>query len=75
MVTQPVSPGGDLETVVARARQLAIESGELLPADTPSYRAQVAEDVREFVLSIVRDGTYAAAIAELGRQDPDLANQ
>jgi hypothetical protein len=75
MATEPVSLGGDLATVVARARRQAAEAGELLPADAAAYEAEVEDDVREFLLSILRDGSYAAAVAELTRHDPDLATQ
>jgi hypothetical protein len=73
--TEPVSLGGDLATVVARARRQAAEAGERLPAGAAAYDAEVEDDVREFLLSILRDGSYAAAVAELTRHDPELATQ
>jgi hypothetical protein len=76
MATEPVSLGGeDLSALVARARRKAAEAGELLPDEVHGHQAEVDDDVREFILSILRDGTYAAAVSELARRDPDLATQ
>jgi hypothetical protein len=76
MATEPLEPGGeDLKAFVAQARRRAADAGELLPDEVHAYQAEVDDDVREFILSILRDGTYAAAVAELARLDPDLATQ
>jgi hypothetical protein len=75
MAIEPLGPADDLAEVLACARRRAAESGELLPPDSAPYVADVGEDVREFVLGILRDGSYAAAVAELAGRDPDLATQ
>jgi len=76
MATEPVGLGGDnLSDLVTEARRRAADAGELLPDDARGCQAQVDDDVRDFILSILRDGTYAAAVAELAKSDPDLATQ
>ena len=74
VATDPVGIGDDLEAVVARARREAEESGELA-SEGGGAGVGLDPDVRDFILSILRDGTYAEAVSELARRDPDLATQ
>lgn len=75
MATDPVGIGDDLEAVVARARREAEEAGELASWSGPAVAAGIDPDVRDFILGILRDGTYAEAVSELARRDPDQATQ
>ena len=63
----------DLDALVARIRKEALAAGEIV--ESPSVGPiDLDEDVRAFLVSILEDGSYAEASAEIARRDPDLAN-
>ncbi len=62
------------DVAVARARFQAAATGELRPILTPSSVTPTSEELGDFVDRILKDGTYAQAIASIGNDDPDLAD-
>jgi hypothetical protein len=75
VASDPLDLVEDLTAVVARARSEAAEAGELLPSGVGVPQVDLEEADREFILSILRDGSYAEAVAQVAERDPDLANQ
>ena len=65
-------PAG-LEAAIERARSRATKSGELHPHAAGPAMAAVPDELAEFVSQILSDGTYARAVEQIGREDPDLA--
>lgn len=65
----------DLAEVVARARRIASERGELRPPRVGAFESPLPREAREIVAEWLRDGGYEAAIAEVSREDPDLASE
>ena len=65
----------DLAATVERARQLAAATGELLARDAPPFRSPIPPQVGAAVGELLRDGTYADAVARVAAHDPDLADQ
>ncbi len=61
-----------LEAAVEHARLRAARSGELQPTST-SAETPVPDELSDFVTRVLGDGTYARAIEQIGRDDPDLA--
>jgi len=64
-----ISP--ELRQVVERARQTAEAAGELRPPAVGPIRAEA----REAVIGLLRDGSYAAAVARIAAADPELADR
>jgi hypothetical protein len=63
----------ELAAVVERARQRAAAAGELTPArglPGPAMRPEVGE----VILELLRDGTYAKAVARIVAEDTELAD-
>jgi hypothetical protein len=75
VATDPISRGDDFEAVVARARRAAELAGELRPPVIGPYDSPLNADERQFLLGLVRDGTYARAVAVIAAEDPDLASE
>ena len=73
MAVEPVDTYPELDEAVARARRLAAELGELRPLAPGPYRSPVGREVAEAVMGLLRDGTYAAAVARVVADDPELA--
>lgn len=65
----------DLAATVERARQRAAEFGELRPADGSLLQLQIPPEVGAVIGQLLRDGTYAEAVARVVADDPDLADQ
>ena len=63
----------ELAAVVERARQRAAAAGELTPARGLPIAA-IRPAVGEMILDLIRDGTYAKAIANVVDEDPELAD-
>jgi hypothetical protein len=63
-----------LDEVVARARRRVAETGELERSRPGRYRSPVPPEVANAVLELLRDGTYAAAVASVVADDPDLGD-
>jgi hypothetical protein len=63
----------ELVSAVARARKRAAESGELQPAGRGLEAIPVSAELGELVRRVLSDGTYAQAVEQIGREDPDLA--
>jgi hypothetical protein len=61
--------------VVERARRAAEAAGELRPPAAGPLRSTIPAEAREAIIGLLRDGTYAAAVARIGADDPDLADQ
>jgi hypothetical protein len=70
----PVELTPELGEVVARARRRAASAGELQARPGP-YRSPVPPEAADAVLELLRDGTYAAAVARVVAEDPDLADE
>lgn len=66
----------ELATVVERSRRRARELGELPhQGATVPVAAAISAEAREVIAGWLRDGGYDAAVAAIGAQDPDLANE
>jgi hypothetical protein len=63
----------ELVSAVARARKRAGESGELKPAGRGLDAVPVSGEFAKLVRRVLSDGTYAQAVEQIGREDPDLA--
>jgi hypothetical protein len=75
VAVDPVALNAELDEVVARARRRVAETGELRRSGAGPYRSQVPPEVADAVLELLRDGTYAAAVARVVADDPDLGDQ
>lgn len=65
----------ELQAVVARARELARKSGELLDGPGAPSSDGISPAVRAAVADWVDSGDYDRAVAELVADDPDLQTQ
>jgi len=65
----------DLAAVVERARRRAVESGELARGPLQPAEPVLPPDVGDVLLEMLRDGTYAEAVARTVAEDPELADQ
>ena len=65
----------ELAASVERARQRAAETGELTPAQGSSAPPKLPPEVARVIGSLLRDGTYAEAVARVVALEPDLADQ
>jgi hypothetical protein len=71
----PLELNPELDEVVARARRRVAETGELARSRSGRDRSPVPPEVADAVLELLRDGTYAAAVASVVADDPDLGDQ
>jgi hypothetical protein len=71
----PIEFDPELREVVARARRAAEDAGELRPPGTGPLRSSIPPEARAAVMEWLRDGGYAAAVARIAAEDPDLADQ
>ena len=74
MAIDPVDLGPDLGEAVARARSAALAAGELR-VGPGSYRSPLPPEASSAVISLLRDGTYDAAVRSVVAEDPDLADE
>jgi hypothetical protein len=65
----------ELAAVVDRAKQRAIESGELPRGPFRPFQSSLSPEEAEVISEWLRDGGYDEAIAQIVSEDPDLANQ
>lgn len=65
----------DLAATVERARQRAAEVGELPRGDGLPLDLRIPPEVGAVIGRLLRDGTYAEAVARVIADDPDLADQ
>lgn len=65
----------DLAATVERARRLAAEAGELTPTRGSPAPPKLPADVARVIGTLLRDGTYAEAVARVVAIEPDLADQ
>lgn len=65
----------DLAAVVERARRRAVEMGEWPRGPFPSYEPKLSAEVADAIMELLRDGTYAEAVARIAAEDPELADQ
>lgn len=65
----------ELAAAVEQARRLASEAGELTPGGGAPFETVISPEVGAAIGSLLRDGTYAAAVARVIADDPDLADQ
>lgn len=74
MALDPVELTPELGEVVERARRRATDDGELRPPRPGPYRSPVPSEAADAVHELLRDGTYAAAVANVVADDPELAD-
>ena len=65
----------ELATVVERARRRAVEMGELFQGPFPAAAPILSTEVGDIILGLLRDGTYAEAVARIVADDPELTDQ
>lgn len=65
----------ELAAVVERARRRAEEMGELPHKPFPPFESKIPPELAEVILELLRDGTYAEAVARIAADDPELADQ
>ena len=75
MAVDPIDLSPELREIVERARRAAEEAGELLPPGVGPLRCTIPVEAREAIIELLRDGTYAAAVARIAAEDPDLADE
>ncbi len=74
MATQQVQED-DFSTTVERVRRAAAAAGELRAPAVGRYVSPLGEEERAVVLRLLRDGTYASVVADIGEGDPDVADE
>ena len=67
--------GRSLAAVVLRARAEAQAAGELLDAAVAPVESHVPLEALPLIRAWLRDGGYAAAVAQVVADDPELATQ
>ena len=68
----PITRTPELDAVVARARKLARDAGELdLP--TGPFESPWVPELRAAVVTLLEDGTYDDVVRSIAASDPDLA--
>ena len=75
MAVDPIDVDPELRELVARARRRAEEAGELRPPARGPLRTSISVEVGAVIMELLRDGTYAAAVARIAAEDPDLADE
>ncbi|HUP68814.1 MAG TPA: hypothetical protein VM142_03255 [Acidimicrobiales bacterium] len=65
----------ELAAVVQRARCRAEQMGELPRGPFPKFESRIPSESLESVLEWLRCGGHEEAIAAIGADDPDLANE
>jgi hypothetical protein len=75
MAVDPIDLNPELRELVARARRRAEAAGEMRPPGRGPLQSSVSPEVGEILLELLRDGTYAAAVARIAADDPDMADQ
>ena len=65
---------GTLSEAIARARRRASAAGELSQPKI-EFSSPLSEPAREALAGWLRSGGYAAAVADVVADDPELANQ
>jgi hypothetical protein len=74
MAVDPIELNPELREVVARARRAAEAAGELRPPGVGPLRSAIPLEARNAIMEWLRDGSYAAAVARVVADDPDLAD-
>lgn len=75
VAVNPVAASAELEEVVLRARRRAETTGELGPRHRAHAGSAVPPEVREVLRDILRNGSYAEAVARIGELDRGVADQ
>lgn len=75
MAVDPIELSPELGRLVERARRAAEAAGELRPPAAGPLRSTVPVEAQEAIVSLLRDGTYAAAVARIAAEAPDLADE
>ena len=75
MATRPQQLDPKLQELVEKARAGLVEDGEWPPGRHAGFETRMGREAQDFVVRILRDGTYAAEVANIGREDPELADQ
>jgi hypothetical protein len=75
MATEPIALDKGLSDVVERARA-GLSEGDLPIRSEAAQHGLLGldDDGRAAVLRVLRDGTYARAVAAVAAEDPDLAD-
>jgi hypothetical protein len=74
MAANPVGVNPDLRSAIERARRAFLADGSLdRPKAAPPLPA-MPDEVRGAIERLIADGTYAAAVAEVVAEDPELGD-
>ncbi len=65
----------EAQAIIERARRRAAAAGEFARPRSPSAPVELSEAARAVLCSWLDDGGYAAALASVVEDDPELANQ
>ncbi len=75
MATNPLDFDDGLEAIVERVRKDIIAAGEHKAPAAGEYVSPLAAEERDAIMALLRDGTYHRAVARVGQEDPELADQ
>jgi hypothetical protein len=71
----PIAFEDDFHAVVARTRKAIASRGENQLNVREEFESPLSPEERDAVMSLLRDGTYAAAAGRVAVEDPDFADQ
>jgi hypothetical protein len=74
MATDPVDLPDERASAVARVRRALEERGGLRPPVMRPFVSPLDDEERAALAEALRGGAYERAVAEIGRDDPDLAD-
>lgn len=75
MAINPIAFEDDFNAVVARTRRTIASRGENRADVREDFQSPLSPEERDAVMSLLRDGTYAAAAGRVAADDPDFADQ
>ncbi|HEX9970360.1 MAG TPA: hypothetical protein VGB03_09485 [Acidimicrobiales bacterium] len=75
VATDPIAFDDDFNAAVARARRAIVANGENRLDVREEFQSPLSPEERDVIMSLLRDGTYAAAAGRVAIEDPDFADQ
>lgn len=75
VAVNPIALSQRLQSAIERARKSAESSGAFQLRGRERGRNDISPTLSEAIVDLLRDGSYAAAVARVAAEDPDLADQ